>query len=68
MKFKTLVRGHGDYQEFLVYSDYLKEWGTSSTPHLYPETFTIEGLKALHPNPDFGDGRVVTIEIKIIEE
>lgn len=67
MKYKTLVIGYGDYLEYLVYLDEVNQWCTTNAPTMYPETVTIELLKLHHPNPDFGDGRLVTIEIKIIE-
>lgn len=65
---KTLIKGEGKYLEFLVYIPELGEWGTCSTPELYPETATMESFKKFYPNTNFDDVRLITLESKIVPD
>jgi len=70
MKFKTLVFKEGTkYQEFLhLYRALDGEWYTSAIPELKPIEATMELIEKLHPNLDFNNVTLVTIEVKIIEK
>ena len=69
MKYKTLVIREGTkYQTFAVYEETIAEWCECDTPHLYPITANMDGLKKFYRNSDFTDITMVTIELKIINE
>lgn len=69
IKKKTLVSKEGTkYQEFLVYVHEVGEWATCDTPHLYPETATMEKVKEFYPSSNFDGITMVTVEIKIVKE